>query len=365
MKYRDSLRQILLRTRPHWDRDETRAAVRLGFRRTLQCRTAELGGAVYASASEEKIVNNTCKSPACTSCGYRNAMQWERERLAALPNLPYKGITFTMPAALWPFFYDNPHLAKALAELAATVTMAWAKAKHGLRVGVISIPQTFNGRLKFNSHVHTLVTSGGLQGSGKWISRVFYRNDSLMKAWRNGILKLLRTALRAGQLRTKMTNDHVMGMLLQEERWWSVKIQSFRSTQHFLKYAGRYIRRPPIAQRRIIDVTSNSVTFWTKDKRLKCRVLVTYSLAEFVDLWAQHILDRYQHAVRYFGLLAPRALSCTSAAIFAILGQEHKPRPKRIPWAVSIRRDFGRDPLLDSKGNRMKFLRRLVPVASR
>ena len=49
MKYRDSLRQILLRTRPHWDRDETRAAVRLGFRRTLQCRTAELGGAVYAS----------------------------------------------------------------------------------------------------------------------------------------------------------------------------------------------------------------------------------------------------------------------------------------------------------------------------
>jgi hypothetical protein len=186
-----------------------------------------------------------------------------------------------------------------------------------------------------------------------------------MKAWRNGILNLLRTALRAGQLRTKMTNDQVMGMLVQEERWWSVKIQSFRSTQHFLKYAGRYLRRPPIAQCRIIDVTSDSVTFWTKDKRLECRVPVTYSLAEFVDLWAQHILDRYQHAVRYFGLLAPRALGSTSAAIFAILGQERKPRPKRIPWAVSIRRDFGWDPLLDSKGNRMKFVRRLRPVAPR
>jgi hypothetical protein len=124
--------------------------------------------------------------------------------------------------------------------------------------------------------VHTMVTSGGLQGSGQWISSVFYHHDSLMKAWRNGILKLLRTASRAGQLRTKMTNDQVMGMLVQEERWWSVKIQSFRSTQHFLKYAGRYIRRPPIAQCRITDATSDSVTFWTKDKKLKCRVLVPW-----------------------------------------------------------------------------------------
>ena len=119
-------------------------------------------------------------------------------------------ITFTMPKTLWPVFCENPHLTKALAELAATVIMAWAKAKHGLRVGVISILQTFNGRLEFNSHVHTLVTSGGLQGSGQWLSSVFYCNDSLMKAWRNGIRKLIRTALSAGQLRTKMTNDQVM-----------------------------------------------------------------------------------------------------------------------------------------------------------
>ena len=292
-------------------------------------------------------------------------MQWERERLAALPDVPYKGITFTMPKTLWPVFHENPHLTKALAELAATVIMAWAKAKHGLRVGVISILQTFNGRLEFNSHVHTLVTSGGLQGSGQWLSSIFYDNESLMKAWRGGTLDLLRTASRAGQLRTKMSNDQVMEVLVQEERWWSVKIQSFRSKQHFLKYAGRYLRRPPIAQRRTTDVTSDGVTFWTEDKKLKCRVLVRYSLVEFVDLWAQHILDHYEHAVRYFGLLAPRALSNTSAAILAILDQEHIPRPKRIPWSVSIRRNFGWDPLLDSKGSRMKPMRRLAPATSR
>ncbi len=46
------------------------------------------------------------------------------------------------------------------------------------------------------------------------------------------------------------------------------------------------------------------------------------SLESFIDRWAQHIPGRSQHAVRSFGLFAPRALRQTSAAIFAILGQE-------------------------------------------
>jgi len=52
-------------------------------------------------------------------------------------------------------------------------------------------------------------------------------------------------------------------------------------------------------------------------------------LEEFVNRWAQHIPERYQHAVRSFGLFAPRTLGQTAAAIFAILGQKRKPRPSR------------------------------------
>jgi Putative transposase len=41
--------------------------------------------------------------------------------------------------------------------------------------GVIAILHTFNGELKFNSHVHTMVTGGGLHGSSDiWVSRVYY-----------------------------------------------------------------------------------------------------------------------------------------------------------------------------------------------
>ena len=50
-------------------------------------------------------------------------------------------------------------------------------------------------------------------------------------------------------------------------------------------------------------------------------------MEEFIDRWIQHIPDRYQHAVRNFGLFAPRSLGQTSAAIFVIHGQERRPRP--------------------------------------
>src|ERR1019366_7939243 len=75
--------------------------------------------------------------------------------------------------------------------------------------------------------------------------------------------------------------------------------------------------------------------------------------------------EPYHHAVRSFGLFAPRTLSQTSAAIFAILRQERTPRPKPRPWADSIKRDFGHNPLLDQKGKKMKWARRLAPNVSR
>ena len=367
MKYHEPLKQILSRTRSHWDQDATRPAVRWAFGKALQCRTPELGAEVYGSENQERTFYHPCKSRACPSYGYRATVQWQRGWWAALPEALYKGITFTMPKELWPLFHDNPLLAKALPVLAAKVIQTRASARHGLRVGVIAVPHTFNGKLEFNSHVHTMVTGGGLYGcSGSWVSRIYYEQDPLMEAWRRAVIALLRAGLRADQLCTEMTVEQMDELLTeQENRWWSIKIQSFKSKEHFLRYAGRYVRRPPIAQRRITYVGGRTVTFWYKDKKLRRLVFVQCSLEEFIDRWAQHVPERHQHAVRSFGLFGPRTLSQTSAAIFAILGQERRSRPKPRPWADSVKRDFGHDPLLDENGQRMKWARRIPPKVSR
>jgi hypothetical protein len=124
------------------------------------------------------------------------------------------------------------------------------------------------------------------------------------------------------------------------------------------------VRRPPIAQKRITNITERSVTFWAKDKKLGRRVFVTCSLEDFIDRWSQHIPERYCHSVRSFGLFSPRALTLTSEALFRSLGQPRRKRPLPRRWADSIKRDFGRDPLLDPQGQKMKWVGRVGPQSA-
>jgi len=213
--------------------------------------------------------------------------------------------------------------------------------------------------------VHTMVTAGGLKVPyDSWLARVYYDNDFLMKLWRRAVLDLLSTAHCAGVLRTNMTSEELAAVLLEQERWWSVKIQSFNSIEHFLQYAGRCARRPPIAQRRIIKIEKGSITFWAKDKKLKRVVAIQRSPEEFIDLWVQHLLKHYQHAVRYFGLFAPRSVNRLFDAIFNAIGQKRQPRPMPLHWADSRKQLSGRDPLLDPAGQRMQWVRRLEGQAA-
>jgi hypothetical protein len=365
MKYKDPHKQILFLNRSYWDRDETNLWVRATFLNTLHCRTAAKGGRVFASTTEEKIFFNPCKSPACSSCGYRAGEKWRIERQAALPNVVYHGITFSMPDVLWCIFHDNPRLAKALPALAATVIQTRACLSSGAQAGIIAILHTFNGKLEFNSHVHTVVTAGGLRGDS-WVSSIFYGRDPLMKGWRKAVIRLLRAALESRRLQTGLTPEEVRRLLgEQENRWWSIRIQTLNSVTQFLQYAGRYIRRPPIAGYRITYIGERDVTFWYNDKREHQRKYITCSQQEFIDRWAQHILQRYQHSVRNFGLFAPRSLGQTSTAIFNLLRQVKRPRPKLRPWALALKQDFGHDPLVDSKGERMKIVRSLPPATEK
>jgi hypothetical protein len=363
MKYHNPLKKILTETRSSWDHDGNRDVVRRVFATALQCRTAELGAEVYSSDNQELISYHTCKSRACTSCGNRASIQWRRERWAALPTQSYHGITFTMPNVLWPLFRDNPRLTKALPVLAAGVIQTQAAIRHGLRVGVLAILHTFNGKLEFNSHVHTMVTAGGLHNSsGVWVSSIVYKSEALMRSWQRAVIAILRAAAKASQLVTRIPREQLEELLSQQaKRWWRINIQSFEDKEHFLKYAGRYTRRPPIAEHRITLITDRTVTFWYKDKKFHRKVEVRCSKEEFVERWAQHIVERYEHSVRSFGLFAPEAINQTTDAIFAVFGQQRRARPKPLSWDWLIKHTFRRDPLLDRTGNRMKWVRRLSP----
>jgi hypothetical protein len=171
--------------------------------------------------------------------------------------------------------------------------------------------------------------------------------------------------LKANVLTTDVPQPALKAFLVsQYERWWNIDIDHFKSKAQFLRYAGRDVRRPPIAQRRFISTTDKEVVFVAKDLRQKRKVIDRYPIEQFVALLAEQVPDLYRHAIRYFGLLAPGSKRKTSAALFTLLKQKKRIRPRRLSWRASIRKDFGRDPLLDSVGQTMRWIGRRAPLLS-
>ena len=162
-----------------------------------------------------------------------------------------------------------------------------------------------------------------------------------------------------------MPRDEIERLLQEEEKrtWDSAHVQADEK-EHFLRYGGRYVRRPPFVERRILDIADGFVRFWYMDKRTHRREPVRCTVKEFIDRWAQHIPQLYRHAVKYFGLFAPRRWGQVGAAVFTLLGTPQRPRPNRLPWAVAIQELGGPNPLLDYEGQPMKFVRHLAPVAT-
>jgi Putative transposase/Transposase zinc-binding domain len=360
------LQQILVAGRKYWDHDGYDANARHTFRRALECKTPALGERIYASEHEERVFSNTCKSRACPSCGHCSTIQWQRERWCALPEGPYRGITFTMPDTLWPLFAANRRLCPKLAEIAARVIVSYGRVGYGIELGVMPILHTFNSKLQFNSHVHTLVTAGDLQAAGSEARRsIFFNRNDLMRTWQRLVIALLRGALNTGQLKSEMAHEEAESLLKGEEvRPWQVHVQTFDGKEHFLRYAGRYVRRPPIAQRRILEIADGFVQFCYKDKVLGRRKTVRCTIEEFIDRWAQHIPSRYRHAMRQFGLFAPRRWGRLAPAVFALIGQKQQTRPRRRPWAISLQQVFGCNPLVDHEGQPMKWIKHVAPIAT-
>jgi hypothetical protein len=283
---------------------------------------------------------------------------------AVLPDIPYVGITLTMPMEFRTILQQNCHILHGIPAMGAEAVQQWAKARYGVRLIVIVVQQTFGGLLNFVPHLHVMVSAGGLREStGRWIHRLEYDRRELMLAWRYAIGVFLSQAYRKGALKSSLSSGEFQTMLeTQHGRDWNVFISRMGSKAYRLKHDGRYIRRPPVAQHRLARIGIDRVEYLAKDTRNKQRVLMQYTNEEFVDILAQHVPNPNRHAMRYFGLLSPRCKALVWAAVFVLLNQQRRPHPPRLPWRWLHIKTFGTDPLLDSQGQLMQWAGRRAPV---
>ena len=362
MQERNLLKYILEATRNIWDRAGTRPAVRKNFAAVIDCGTAYLGWKVYASDREERLCYHRCKSRFCSSCGYRATLQWLAEQKAVLPDIPYSGIVFTMPRELWAIFKRNRHLLHDLPDLAAGVLQQWISMRYGAKAIIMIVPHTFGGDLKFNCHLHTLISTGAFEEStGRWIPELQLNKNAVMKMWRYAVIEHLRGALKAGVLKSQLSPPHTRRLLStayysEKHRSWIILWDMIVSKAHFLGYVARYLRRPPIAMWRILKVTEGKVEFVAKETKNKTQLPTCCTLDRFVRLLAAHVPEHYRHGIRYFGLLAPGIKNRLYAGLFLLFGQEMRPRPRRLSWQESMKKYFGVDPMIDTLGQEMHWI---------
>lgn len=168
----EALRRFLpefLREHPVQDRARRRAIWAI-----THCRTPIMGGHVHACAKCESrhFAFHSCNHRACPQCGSAANAQWVERELKKRVSAPYFMVTFTLPEELRKLFFTRS--ARALYDLffsAASEALAdalahprWLGAR---RYGFTMVLHTWNQRLLFHPHIHTIVPGVGLDDAGR------------------------------------------------------------------------------------------------------------------------------------------------------------------------------------------------------
>ena len=196
-----------------------------------------------------QVVQLGCNSRLCSCCGKRYTDQWA-ERLAnkVAKNIVHRHFTFSLPVELRRPIKQNRYLQKVISDSAfITIKKMFSYSlKRKVIPGVIGVVHPFGKSLIFNPHVHCIVTEGGYDNQGKFISLGKYISyDAFHKKWKYEVLNALKKYLPKefiDFLFDKYPNGFVAYL----------KPERILSSKRLAQYIGRYVRHPAIANSRII-----------------------------------------------------------------------------------------------------------------
>jgi hypothetical protein len=291
----------------------------------LTCRTPAQGYHVDACPNGDYriLLNNSCRHRSCPLCGSTETELWlERQRAKEL-HCPHHQIIFTSPADLRRMWMHNRRLFTNLYFLAAwhTLRELLADAKWlGALPGAIAVFQSWGDKQQIHLHLHFIVTSGGLSVAGKWIGAngEFLLSTAVLAAkFRGKFLAYLREAFQTKTASGKskpcdrimvpppeMSRQQCLNLFnkLGREKWHVQIEPAYREPGGVLKYAGRYIRRGPLSERRILAYNGRRVTIAYAHPEKHTQPIFTLDAHDFVLRLLSHVPEKGTHCARVYGL---------------------------------------------------------------
>jgi len=334
-----ALRRFLpdyLRMHPAQDRARRRALWAI-----TRCRTAALGGHVHGCrpCARTQFAYHSCNHRACPQCGKDATSRWVARELGKRVGAPYFMVTFTLPEELRPLFFTKAARALydvffAAASEALAHTLAHPRWLGAAPSGFTMILHTWNQRLLFHPHLHTIVAGAGLNSAGRVVqvkSPGFLVPQPVL---RQNFRRLFGQKLEALQRLPQHRDLPAINPAVWTKEW-GVHLQPFGDGGHVIKYLGAYVSRSAISDARILAVGQDSVTFAWKDRaRGNARRTETVSGIEFTARYLRHVLPVGLRSIRRYGYCHPAAKATRESVAFhtgrplVLEPAPHVPAPK-------------------------------------
>ena len=322
----------------------------------LNCGDPSYGGAMYGctECGELKFVPFRCHSRFCPTCGNKYSIDRTTAMSFKIVNVKHRHCVFTIAKELRPFFLKDRELLNCLFSSVRSVMLRLFHKDNKTECftpGFILVLHTFGRDLKWNPHIHCLISEGGLSNSGLWRNKTHFNYTFLRNAFQTALFNELSKHLGPSFKKVKAS------IYKNQKNGFYVYAKPNRCKPNaVIKYIGRYLGRPVIATSRIDNYDGENVTFLYNRHEDNQLITETIPALEFINRLIKHIPEKHFKMIRYYGLYA-RHRKSDKKLNHAIAKEKHGIFLSFNNWRECILTSFGYDPLTCTKcGNTMVFL---------
>ena len=322
----------------------------------IHCGDPAFDGTMYGCPECGKLsfVPFRCHSRFCPTCGNKYAMERTTSMSFKLVNVTHRHCVFTIDENLREFFLKDRSLLDCLFH---SVNSVISRMFHNLNKsrnftpGFIMVLHIFGRDLKWNPHIHCLISEGGYSDDGFWRHVNHFNYTFLRNAFRTALLNEMESKIGPSfkKVKAKCYRDHPQGFYVYAK-------PTVCDPKNVVKYIGRYLGRPVIATSRIDKYDGEMVTFHYNRHEDEQYVEETIPAMEFIQRLIRHIPEKNYKMIRYGGLYA-RHRDIDSKLHHAISKSKHSFYRSFNQWRTAILTSFGYDPLTcPNCHHEMKFL---------
>ena len=321
-----------------------RPAVIENVDKMIHCGDPSYVGTMYGCShcGNLKFVPFRCRSRFCPTCGNKYNQLRSFHMSCKLVSCVHRHCVFTIPEELRIFFLQNRRLLSLLfSSVRDVVLRMFAKINkaENFTPGLICVLHTFGRDLKWNPHIHALISEGGTGNISPWRTVKHFDYTFLRNAFRKVLLEKMASAIGPSfrKIKNNIYKNHSDGFY--------VRAKPTPCTPDItIKYISRYLGRPVIAASRIDKYDGEFVTFhYTRHEDNKTIEECVPAL-DFIKRLIIHIPEKHFKMLRYYGIYAKHHKQ-EKKLRRCISPEKRKFLSSIQDWRTSILLSFGYDPL--------------------